>query len=855
MGYGVCCPYLFLILLNSNMSLINLKNKKIVYTDERLNFPLWQNIILRIGFFVFLMISGICGLVLLNSDLKGIGIIILIIIINYIITISRPEETITLDTFNKDIIKIDSYISEQNKNLVLNTFLDCLVKKTDFYLEIFYKLIQDPNISKSLQKIDIDVVKLREDILDQLKIPINTLIRKEDISNYMSLAFIEAIGLRENYISKRALFLALFQDDYSNIFKLKCKFQIDKKDLYNALILSSIPVPKPEELSIGVGDFVRLRMKYGYRFKVNRSWTARPTDYLDEVGIDLTDLASKMKLGFLVGHEQEFDSLMNVLARPGRNNVLLVGEPGTGKETMVANLAIKIIKDEVPGNLFDKRLVALNIGNVTSGANNVGELQNRFQKLAKEMLEAGNIVLYIPNIYTLKQTNVEGAGINAADLLKPIFQSGLVPVIGTATEQEYRRLLDTDVEFAGMFEIIRLQEISEDEAIQILSYEALSLEKQYRIVISYKAIKRAVFLSKRYLRDKLLPASATDLLRETVVYIKSIGKKIVSEDDIIDMVEAKTRIPMANVTKQEAEQLLNLEDKLHQRMIDQEEAIKSVAEALREYRAGLSNKSGPIASFLFVGPTGVGKTELAKSLAVIYFGSESKMIRFDMTEYQDVESVQRFIGSPDGEKLGALTEAVRIHPFSLILLDEFEKASQNIMNLFLQVFDDGRLTDSTNRVIDFSNTIIIATSNALSSFIKEELDKGTEYKQLSEQIKLKLTSVYTPEMLNRFSKILVFKPLSPDDILEITKLQIKNLAEQIFNDKEIKLSVSDSAIAELARLGFDPVFGARPLQGVIREKIKSEIANKILKQELVSGDEIIIDFQNNEFTYTKIKIF
>ena len=290
-------------------------------------------------------------------------------------------------------------------------------------------------------------------------------------------------------------------------------------------------------------------------------------------------------------------------------------------------------------------------------------------------------------------------------------------------------------------------------------------------------------------------------------------------------------------------------------MIDQEEAIKSVAEALREYRAGLSNKSGPIASFLFVGPTGVGKTELAKSLAVIYFGSESKMIRFDMTEYQDVESVQRFIGSPDGEKLGALTEAVRIHPFSLILLDEFEKASQNIMNLFLQVFDDGRLTDSTNRVIDFSNTIIIATSNALSSFIKEELDKGTEYKQLSEQIKLKLTSVYTPEMLNRFSKILVFKPLSPDDILEITKLQIKNLAEQIFNDKEIKLSVSDSAIAELARLGFDPVFGARPLQGVIREKIKSEIANKILKQELVSGDEIIIDFQNNEFTYTKIKIF
>lgn len=217
------------------------------------------------------MILGICGLILLNSDLKGIGIIILMIIINYLITMSRPEENITIDTFRKDIINIDFYISEQNKNQILNTYLDCLVKKTDFYLEIFYKLIQDPNILKSLQKIDIDVVKLKNSILEQLKEPINTLVSKEDVRNYMSLAFVEAIGLHENYISKRALFLALFQNEYSNIFRIKCQFQIDKKDLYNAFILASIPVPRPEELSIGVGDFVRLRMKYGYKFKVNRS--------------------------------------------------------------------------------------------------------------------------------------------------------------------------------------------------------------------------------------------------------------------------------------------------------------------------------------------------------------------------------------------------------------------------------------------------------------------------------------------------------------------------------------------------------------------------------------------------------
>jgi len=226
------------------------------------------------------------------------------------------------------------------------------------------------------------------------------------------------------------------------------------------------------------------------------------------------------------------------------------------------------------------------------------------------------------------------------------------------------------------------------------------------------------------------------------------------------------------------------------------------------------------------------------------------MIRFDMTEYQQKESIQRFIGSPDGSQLGALTEAVRVNPFSIILLDEFEKASINVANLFLQVFDDGRLTDSTNRVIDFTNTIIIATSNALSGYIKEELDKGVEYKVLSEQIKLKLTSVYTPEMLNRFSKILIFKPLAQEDILAITRLQIKSLADQMRNDKEMILEVSEEAIIELSRLGFDPVFGARPLQGVIREKIKSTLANKILSGEFVSGNKILIDFNNNEFTFT-----
>jgi len=556
-----------------------------------------------------------------------------------------------------------------------------------------------------------------------------------------------------------------------------------------------------------------------------------------------------MQLGLMIGHEKEFEMMLNVLSRPGMNNVLLVGDPGSGKETMVAYLAFKIVRDEVPPSIFDKRLVSLNIGNVTSGAKNIGELQERFNLIAKEVLEAGNIILHIPNISALKQTTVEGAGINAADLLKPVFQSGLVPVIGTATSQEYREIVEKDKELASMFEVIRLEEVSESEAIQILSYEALGLEKTYKVTITYNAIKRSVYLAKRYLRDSLLPKSALDLMREAVSYAKSVGKKIVTEEMIIDLVEAKTRIPLSVVTKSEASNLLNLENLIHQRLIDQEEAVKAVAMALREYRAGLAKKTGPIASFLFVGPTGVGKTELAKSLAAIYFGSESKMIRFDMSEYQDPKTISRFIGSPDGLVSGVLTEAVKANPFSLILLDEFEKASQNVLNLFLQVFDEGRLTDNTGTLVEFNNTIIIATSNALSQFIKEQLDQGISYEILCDNIKKRLTSVFTPELLNRFSKILVFKPLSQENVLEITKLQIGGIKKQLIEEKQIDLEVSNEVIQELAYQGFDPTFGARPLEGVIREKIKAPLSEKILKGEIKNGSKVKVDFQSGEFIF------
>lgn len=763
---------------------------------------------------------------------------------------NKADDNVTLKDLNQNTIVIDKFVRHDVEKLILKTYHQAINYHQDFRLLLFKTLINEPIIFRSLVKMDIKPSEVIATISREQKTKVE--INKTELQNYINEllvnAFLETLDIRQNQVSKSALFLALLDDQKGGIMNVIInRFSINHNDIANALVLLSIPVPNVDHLTAGVGDFFKLRMKYGYKFKIDRAFLSRPTKYLDKVSIDLTSLARRMQIGFLIGHDREFDQMMNILLRPGLNNVMLIGEPGSGKETMVMYLAMKIVFDEVPGALFDKRLIMLNIGEITQGAQNVGELQTRLSKIVKEIIEAGNIILYIPNIYNLKQTNIENTGINAADFLKQIFQSSLVPIIGSTTLMEYHTIIEKDAEFCNMFEKVKMEEISEDEAIKILSYEALALEKQSRVVITYKAIKRAVTLAKRYITDKLLPSSASDLLKEAISYVKTNGRDLVTEDDIVLLIENKTNVPISKVTKNESKNLLDLENIIHKQLIDQEEAVISVASAIREYRAGLAKSKGPIATFLFVGPTGVGKTELSKILADTYFGSQDKMIRFDMSEFQDDDSINRFIGSSDGKISGLLTEAVKHNPFSLILLDEFEKANSKILNLFLAVFDEGRLTDNVGRLIDFNNTIIICTSNALSNYIQEELEKGTNYSQLSENIKDKLTTVYRPELLNRFSKILVFKPLLAEHILQIAKLQINKLKVQLLKEQGIYLEITDEAVSQLANMGFDKIFGARPLEGVIREKVKAQLSEAILKGELVKNGKAIIDFKNNEF--------
>lgn len=623
-------------------------------------------------------------------------------------------------------------------------------------------------------------------------------------------------------------------------------FSIDAGDLELALLLSSF------------GKFFRFRLPSvlgGFAFEtqrrirhriMNRAWTSRPTPMLDTFSTDFTDLARGGEAGFLIGHEKEYRRLVDTLSRPLNPNSLLIGEEGVGKETIIAHLARSIIKDEVPPAIFDKRLVGLEISGLVAGAS-PEELQGRLKRIVEEIFMAGNIILYIPDIHNLVKTS-GSYYLSAADALMPVVKNNIFPVVGATYPREFKEFIEPRSDIVGVFEVIRVDEVSGAEAKKILVYESILFEKKTGITIGFAAIKTAVMLAKKYFSVKRLPSSAEELLKDALVIAERRQKRYLAPDEVIAAAEEKVNVPIHEATGSEAETLLHLEDTIHQRFINQEEAVNAVSVALREYRSGLSRRGGPIASFLFVGPTGVGKTELAKTLARLQFGSESMMIRFDMTEYQDKESFYRFIGSPDGRINGALTEAVLQKPYSLILLDEFEKAFPDILNLFLQVFDDGRLTDNLNRTVDFQNTIIIATSNAHSDIINEALTHGETMANISEYLKKKLVDVFKPELLNRFSKVVVFKDLSPADVGKIAELNLNDLGKTL-DEQGIKLEFDLSAVQQIAKLGYEPAFGARPLRRAIEEHLRAPLAEKLLSKEISRGGRVKVLFQNEKFEF------
>ncbi|MFH1252834.1 MAG: ATP-dependent Clp protease ATP-binding subunit [Candidatus Uhrbacteria bacterium] len=573
---------------------------------------------------------------------------------------------------------------------------------------------------------------------------------------------------------------------------------------------------------------------------MNRAMTSVATPMLDRVGDDLTADAVYGRLPMLVGRDNELAEIFRVI-EGGHQSVVLVGQPGVGKDALLAGIAERMVEEDVPEILKDKRLMALSLPALLSGAS-PAEAQERLTSVLIEVARSRNIVLAISDVEKITGiTSGTEHTMDLASILADALSRGITFLIATTTPEAYTAAVESSA-LGRVFQKINVPEPEVATAIHILESKMASLENQNGVIFSFDALEKCVTLSDRYLHESFLPAKAFELAQEVALETKQKkgSNTLVTGDDVARVLAQKTGIPLNKVTEDEREKLLNFEARLHGRVIGQEEAVKAVSSALRRARAELRSGKRPIANFLFLGPTGVGKTELAKAVAEAYFGNEEAMLRFDMSEYQDTASIHRLIGNPDSKEGGLLTEAVRREPFSIVLLDELEKAHPDILNLFLQVMDDGRLTDAAGRTIDFTSTILIATSNAGTGYIQEAITANQTMEEIKTRLmEVELKGTYRPEFLNRFDAVIVFKPLTLDDVRQIAYLMIHQLGERV-EMKGMKFEAEDAAVEELSKKGFDPLFGARPLRRVVQEEVENAIANALLSGDVKPRDTIIL---------------
>lgn len=588
------------------------------------------------------------------------------------------------------------------------------------------------------------------------------------------------------------------------------------------------------------------RYKKMSRFKpssnMDRAYTSVETPILNHYSYDLTLSAKWGRLDFCVGRDEEIEDAFKAI-ESGSSGVLLVGPPGVGKRTVISGIAERMVLEEVPEAFKDKRLLELDISRLVSGAD-ASKAQERLTILVDEIRRAGNIILFIENIENIIGISAGGEeSLELSEVLAGFLDRREIYCLGVATNENYTKYIEKETIGQTMTKV-DIEEPKGNQAIQIVQSKIGFIEIKYKIFFSYHAIEESVVLSDKYMHDKYLPEKAIKILESTAINVskrcKQDSKKcICMKDDVAEIISEITKIPTEKVSEDESEKLLNLEEEIHKRMINQKEAVKMVSDSLRRARANIRSGNRPIANFLFLGPTGVGKTELAKTISEVYFGDENYMIRIDMSEYQSPESISKMIGDEDSR--GYLTEAVRNKPFSLILLDEFEKANPKVLNLFLQVMDDGRLTDGQGRTIDFTNAIIIATSNAGALFIQEKILANQQISDIKEElIQNHLTKVMKPELINRFDGVIVFTPLTEENLIDITKLMLKKIENKL-SDQKIYFEVNEEGVKKLAHEGYDPKFGARPLRRLLQNKIENIIAEKMLSKELSRRDRIIIN--------------
>ena len=645
--------------------------------------------------------------------------------------------------------------------------------------------------------------------------------------------------------------------------------------------------------------------------------TNASTPTLDSLARDLTAIAREGSLDPVIGRSKEIQRVIEVLSRRTKNNPVLIGEPGVGKTAIAEGLAQQIINNEVPEILRDKRVMTLDMGTVVAGTKYRGEFEDRLKKVMDEIRQAGNIILFIDELHTLIGAGGAEGAIDASNILKPSLARGELQCIGATTLDEYRKYIEKDAALERRFQPIQVDEPTIEESIQILKGLRDRYEAHHRVSITDEAIDAAVKLSDRYISDRFLPDKAIDLIDEagskvrlrsytTPPNLKELEVKLddvrkekdasvqsqefekaaslrdteqrlreqleetkktwkekqgqenseVTVEDIAHVVSSWTGIPVTKLAQTETDKLLNMEAILHGRLIGQEEAVKAVSKAVRRARAGLKDPKRPIGSFIFLGPTGVGKTELARALAESIFGDEEAMIRIDMSEYMERHSTSRLVGSPPGyvgyEEGGQLTEKVRRKPYSVVLLDEIEKAHPDVFNILLQVLEDGRLTDSKGRTVDFRNTILIMTSNVGASALKMNKyvgfniqDEGQDYKDMKGKVMEELKRAFRPEFLNRIDETIVFHSLEKQHLTEIVTLMANQLITRL-KEQEIFLELTDAAKEKIAKEGFDPEYGARPIRRAIQRHVEDYLSEELLKGNIQKGQHIVLDVVNDE---------
>ena len=767
--------------------------------------------------------------------------------------------------------------------------------------------------SELLEKYGIEIEEIRNMLEEYLGygdslMPKGELLLTPRTKRLFDESIIEAKKLNHKYVSPEHLLLALINEEEGVAYTILCQLRLNFKEIQSELILF-LSGKEDEELNDDE----------------NESSKKKDTPMLDQYGHDLTEMARDEGLDPVIGREPENQRVLEILCRRIKNNPCLIGEPGVGKTAVVEGLAQRIVNGNIPEILRNKRIISLDLSAMVAGAKYRGEFEDRLKKVMEEIKNNPDIIIFIDEIHTIIGAGGAEGAIDASNILKPALSRGAIQCIGATTIDEYRKHIEKDTALERRFQPIIVGEPTKEETLEILKGLRDKYESHHRVKITDDALHAAVDLADRYITDRFMPDKAIDLIDEAAAKIrieslvappnlKEIEEEIetvvkekeesiriqdfekaarlrddekklkdelsqikkewttnnqvnsltVSEENIANVVSSWTKIPVEKLTEKESDKLLRMEEILKKRVVGQEEAVKAVARAVRRARVGLRDPKRPIGSFIFLGPTGVGKTELCKALAETMFADENSIIRIDMSEYMEKHSVSRLIGSPPGyvgyDEGGQLTEAVRRRPYSVVLLDEVEKAHPDVFNVLLQIMEDGRLTDGKGKLVNFKNTIIIMTSNVGAHTIKKQKTMGfsvndikeTEYEKMKENIMGELKEKFKPEFLNRIDDTIVFKKLDDEDMKSIIDLMLNSIIERLKNNK-IYLKLSDECKDFLVTKGSDINYGARPLRRVITKEVEDKLSEELLTGNIKIGDTVLVSVEDNKLKFKELQ--